>query len=332
MLLIFSGNNCYYINYDRFTYITGQTYIIFFSLIALVFVFYKMIRRFITTFVETQGMSTADVFPQSASAVSTFKNPNLESLNWLHAVAPCFPVNGKNIHIIQEPSKFYEILLSKCSTAKKRITFVSLYLGIGKLEQNLVSAMMSNLKLNSNLKINILLDFTRGTRGAKNSQTTLHDLIKHSDNFCLSLYHTPALRGLTKRFAPSRWNELFGLQHMKLYMFDDTVIISGANLSNDYFTNRQDRYVMIEDKRLADFYHNLVGKVQEFSLKVNHKNEIGLHQDWNLLPYHGDRENFEVQAKNRIKDLFSQYVNQQNHGIINNKGKFKIVIISRRTE
>lgn len=279
-----------------------------------------MIRRFITTFADAQGLTTADVFPQSASTANTFKNFNLESLNWLHTVAPCFPVNGNKIHIIQEPSKFYETLLSKCSSAKNRITFVSLYLGIGKLEQNLVSAMMNNLKLNSNLQINILLDFTRGTRGIKNSQTTLHDLIKEKDNFCLSLYHTPALRGLTKRFAPSRWNELFGLQHMKLYMFDDTVIISGANLSNDYFTNRQDRYVMIEDKNLANFYHNLVGKVQEFSLKVNHKNEVELHQDWNLLPYDGDRLDFEVQAKTRIKNLFSQYVDQQNHRTNSHKG------------
>lgn len=286
-----------------------------------------MIRRFITTFADAKGHTTTDVFPQSAPNANTFKNPNLESLNWLHTVAPCFPVNGNNIHIIQEPSKFYETLLSKCSTAKNRITFVSLYLGIGKLEQNLVSAMINNLKMNSNLKINILLDFTRGTRGVKNSQTTLHNLIKKKDNFCLSLYHTPALRGLTKRFAPSRWNELFGLQHMKLYMFDDTVIISGANLSNDYFTNRQDRYVMIEDKNLANFYHNLVGKVQEFSLKVNHKNEVELHDDWNLSPYDGDRMDFEIQAKNRIQNLFSQYLVQQNHRTNRNNGIFYIIYI-----
>ena len=28
-------------------------------------------------------------------------------------------------------------------------------------------------------------------------------------------------------------------------MFDDSLIISGANLSGDYFTNRQDRYLLI---------------------------------------------------------------------------------------
>lgn len=270
-----------------------------------------MFRRFITTFIETQTLPNSDVFNIPLSTTNTFKNPSLESLNWLYSVAPCFPIHGSKIQVIQEPQKFYEALLSKCSTAKNRITLVSLYLGIGKLEQNLIIAMRNNLSNNSNLKINILLDFARGTRGIKNSQTTLHELIKEKNNFCLSLYHTPALRGLTKRFVPPRWNELFGLQHMKLYLFDDTVIISGANLSNDYFTNRQDRYVMIEDKNLADFYGDLIEKVQEFSLNVNHKNEMELHKDWSILPYDGNRTDFEVQARSKITDLFQKYTELQ---------------------
>ncbi|KAI9577380.1 hypothetical protein GQX74_013623 [Glossina fuscipes] len=55
---------------------------------------------------------------------------------------------------------------------------------------------------------------------------------------------------ISKRWIPPRWNELLGLQHMKIYLFDDAVLISGANLSNDYFTNRQDRYILIEGKAL----------------------------------------------------------------------------------
>ncbi|KAI9576186.1 hypothetical protein GQX74_014246 [Glossina fuscipes] len=59
---------------------------------------------------------------------------------------------------------------------------------------------------------------------------------------------------ISKRWIPPRWNELLGLQHMKIYLFDDAILISGAILSNDYFTNRQDRYILIEDKALANFY------------------------------------------------------------------------------
>lgn len=41
------------------------------------------------------------------------------------------------------------------------------------------------------------------------------------------------------RVLPPRVNEVIGVQHIKAYVFDDDVIMSGANLSNDYFTKRQ---------------------------------------------------------------------------------------------
>lgn len=39
--------------------------------------------------------------------------------------------------------------------------------------------------------------------------------------------------------------EVLGVHHMKLYIFDKDVLITGANLSHSYFTYRQDRYLMI---------------------------------------------------------------------------------------
>ena len=42
----------------------------------------------------------------------------------------------------------------------------------------------------------------------------------------------------SRKVLPQRWNEVVGLQHCKVYIFDDSVIVSGANLSSDYFTNR----------------------------------------------------------------------------------------------
>ena len=61
---------------------------------------------------------------------------------------------------------------------------------------------------------------------------------------------------------------------MKIYIFDSSVIISGANLSNDYFTNRQDRYILIEDKQLSNFFERLITTVQKFSLNMNEKGEM----------------------------------------------------------
>ena len=48
-----------------------------------------------------------------------------------------------------------------------------------------------------------------------------------SDRFQLRLYHTPNLRGLLKWVGPERFNEVMGLQHMKVYIFDNSLVISG---------------------------------------------------------------------------------------------------------
>lgn len=43
----------------------------------------------------------------------------------------------------------------------------------------------------------------------------------------VSLYHTPDLRGLLRLLMPQRFNETIGVQHIKVYLFDDSFIISG---------------------------------------------------------------------------------------------------------
>ena len=60
--------------------------------------------------------------------------------------------------------------------------------------------------------------------------------------------YTPVLsENLVTQFLPPRWNEILSVYHIKSYIFDDNMIISGANLSNDYFTTRIDRYVLFEN-------------------------------------------------------------------------------------
>jgi hypothetical protein len=60
-----------------------------------------------------------------------------------------------------------------------------------------------------------------------------------------------------------------GVQHTKVYVCDDTVILSGANLSHDYFTNRQDRYVVVRRAGpLAAALHGFVGGLGRASFRV----------------------------------------------------------------
>lgn len=74
------------------------------------------------------------------------------------------------------------------------------------------------------------------------------------------LYQTPKLRGALKRALPPRWNEIVGVSHVKAIVTDDDVVMTGANLSETYFTVRQDRYMRFRAAPgLADEVAALVG-------------------------------------------------------------------------
>ncbi|XP_049855957.1 CDP-diacylglycerol--glycerol-3-phosphate 3-phosphatidyltransferase, mitochondrial-like isoform X1 [Schistocerca gregaria] len=258
---------------------------------------------------------TEDIVPEEiVMACPDQKLPtSASSFQWLHSVAPFFTLDGEKVTVITEPSKFYETLLEKSKAAKRRITLASLYLGTGTLEKELVSAIAKNLEASSgNLKVKVLLDFSRGSRGNFNSRHMLLPLLEKHKKYCqVALYHTPALRGPLRRLLPPRYSELVGLQHMKIYLFDDSLLISGANLSNDYFTNRQDRYILVEDCRpLADFYDDLVERVSEFSLQLWPGNRIQLHHKWNIHPFKGRYEEFAAAARANIHNFLDNALHQ----------------------
>jgi CDP-diacylglycerol--glycerol-3-phosphate 3-phosphatidyltransferase len=95
-----------------------------------------------------------------------------------------------------------------------------------------------------------------------------------------------------------------------------------ANLSTDYFTNRQDRYVLIEDcGPLADFYDGLVSRVSEFSLQLGKGDQVQLHPSWNWHPYKGKREEFESAARERVWSLYRSAMSQEQ-----SSGKSTIII------
>ncbi|XP_040496043.1 CDP-diacylglycerol--glycerol-3-phosphate 3-phosphatidyltransferase, mitochondrial isoform X4 [Ursus maritimus] len=161
-------------------------------------------------------------------------------------------------------------------------------------------------KFPSDLKVSILLDFTRGSRGRKNSRTMLLPLLQRfPEQVRVSLFHTPNLRGLLRLLIPERFNETIGLQHMKVYLFDNNVILSGANLSDSYFTNRQDRYVFLQDcAEIADFFTELVDAVGDVSLQLQGDDTVRAVEGM-VHPYKGDRAAYCRAANKRVMDVIN---------------------------
>ncbi|WFD28447.1 CDP-diacylglycerol--glycerol-3-phosphate 1-phosphatidyltransferase [Malassezia nana] len=192
-----------------------------------------------------------------------------------------FKASSQSIHRIESPRQFYGLLKQKITQAKRRIFLATLY--VGKEEKELAYFLCKALARNRELQLTLLMDAMRATRESPKSISSA-SLLSHlasmfPDQVDIRLYATPVLRpgSFKARLLGKRFNEGFGLQHMKIYGFDNDVIISGANLSRDYFTRRKDRYVMIHQHApLADYLHSLILLVSRFSYAVHYAGDAKL--------------------------------------------------------
>ena len=72
---------------------------------------------------------------------------------------------------------------------------------------------------------------------------------------------------LKGKMSESPLREIFGVHHIKAHVFDNNILITGANLSEDYFTDRQDRCMVIQDcAPLANYLDDLITMLTDYSL------------------------------------------------------------------
>ncbi|KAK5134897.1 hypothetical protein LTR08_005987 [Meristemomyces frigidus] len=188
----------------------------------------------------------------------------------LDKISPRFDVSADSIEILRSPGEFYETLKAKISKAQRRVYLSTLY--VGKKENDLIDTIRASLKAHPDLKVSLLTDALRGTREAPNPScaSLLASLVREfgPERVEVRMYHTPNLTGIRKAVLPKRINEGWGLQHMKLYGVDDEIIMSGANLSDDYFTNRQDRYHVLKSKNITDYFYQVYRTTCNLSYNV----------------------------------------------------------------
>ncbi|KAH9215749.1 hypothetical protein DL95DRAFT_445794 [Leptodontidium sp. 2 PMI_412] len=238
-------------------------------------------RRYSTS---TSSLASSASTTSPASMLGAFTNE-------LDRIAPKFQIQGSQINIIRSPAEFYETLKCKILGAENRIFLSTLY--IGKTEHELISTLQQALRAKPQLKLSILTDALRGTRESPEAScaSLLAPLVSEfgAERVEIRMYHTPNLTGLRKKYIPKRINEGWGLQHMKLYGVDDEIIISGANLSSDYFTNRQDRYHVFSSKEITGYFSKIHHAVSNLSFLVTPDPQLpaGYTLEWpssNLAP------------------------------------------------
>eukprot|EP01138_Halocafeteria_seosinensis_P012751 gb/GECG01013027.1/.p1 GENE.gb/GECG01013027.1/~~gb/GECG01013027.1/.p1 ORF type:complete len:536 (+),score=58.74 gb/GECG01013027.1/:1-1608(+) len=235
-------------------------------------------------------------------------------------------ISGHDISFLESPEEFHSTLLHLARNAKREIVLVSLYIGNASKEQEFIDSVKEALSQNSELRLRMLFDYGRGKRTAHGSDKSSFSLCRElqrefGQRVQASFFSVPWQHNFPWKYLRSKFQETVGVQHMKFYAFDDVAMISGANLSRDYFSNRQDRYVVVQNaKELIDDVRQISSVIEEYSIPVTSTNPPDIFSRpnsseslWSRLEQTflklGDRGDFSVSAsgENVIASVLVQF-------------------------
>lgn len=148
---------------------------------------------------------------------------------------PKIAVAADRVDVLYSAKDFKQRILSLIEQATVRIYLVALYLQDDAAGREILAALYAAKARNPALDVKVFVDFHRAQRGliGKGAQGGNHLLYQgqaaeHKEH--IEIYGVPV-----------KGRELLGVLHLKGFIFDDTVLYSGASL-NDVYLHQQDRY------------------------------------------------------------------------------------------
>ncbi|MGN0902434.1 MAG: CDP-diacylglycerol--serine O-phosphatidyltransferase [Succinivibrio sp.] len=170
---------------------------------------------------------------------------------------PTIPVDSGSYNILETPNRCHHRILELIKSAKERIMMTALYLQDDETGREVLNALYEAKEKNPKLYVRVYVDFHRAQRGLIGKGPSLGNS---------ELYYTKAKEAETPPAiygVPVKRREIFGVMHLKGFVFDDTVLYTGASINDVYMgangRYRLDRYHEIHSKKLADamcFYTN----------------------------------------------------------------------------
>jgi len=182
-------------------------------------------------------------------------NQNLSFLNKMKKM----PISSDKVKCLFTTEAFKTELFNQIQLATKRIYIAALYLEADEAGGEVLDALYDAKSRHPDMDISICIDFHRAQRGLIGAE-------KGGDTNTTWYQKVTDLRGHgVKIFGlPVKRKELFGVQHLKGFIFDDVVFYSGASINNIYLHQQEryrfDRYWLIENHELAD---SMVGYLQQ---------------------------------------------------------------------
>ncbi|KAF4669699.1 CDP-diacylglycerol--glycerol-3-phosphate 3-phosphatidyltransferase [Perkinsus olseni] len=198
-----------------------------------------------------------------------------------------FEIPDSAVDVHYTPEDFYEEVLSLIRGAKTRCKMITLYVGTGDRERQMLRALGRECNAPERT---LVMDYLRGTRkdhktGASSvslcRKEVLHD---HTGEPVrnpaeLKFFCSPMYKGSGRVFLRERQNEVLGVQHMKAIVADDTVLLTGANFGGSYFRDRQDRCLVLQNcPDIAEFVSCIIDAVGSASVDIGDV-QHGQHHD-----------------------------------------------------
>lgn len=192
----------------------------------------------------------------------------MDNLDALLLKSRSIPIkNDFQFETLSSPTEFYETLRKMIATAEDSVILSALYMGSGHLEAQLLKDLHQALsdEKRPNLKIKLIFDHSRAQRGGDRSSLRLLSplITQFPGRIEVFLYQMPQLREFPFSYLPGQLKEVVAVYHCKFCVADSRVILTGANFGEEYFSTRQDRYWLV-DQRESESARGIVEFLREF--------------------------------------------------------------------
>lgn len=168
------------------------------------------------------------------------------------AALPATAIQADAVQLFCHATDYKQQLLQLIAQAKKRILITALYLQADEAGEQILRALFAAKQQNPSLDVRIYVDFHRARRGligqsGGRTNADFYRAVAADYPLPIDIYGVPVKK-----------RELFGVLHLKGFVFDDTLFYSGASLNNIYLAEQQryraDRYLQIDNQALADAF------------------------------------------------------------------------------
>lgn len=163
-----------------------------------------------------------------------------------------FRISTDDLSILPSTKDYQSKIFELIASAKKRIYIPTLYLQDDAAGAAVLTALYEAKTKNPRLDIKLFVDFLRAQRGLMGDKKSIGNIrlyrtLNHAYQHPIEIYGVPV-----------KSREFLGVLHLKGFVFDGTVLYSGASINDRYLhyadRYRADRYHVIESVGLADSF------------------------------------------------------------------------------